>query len=193
MTHTRGAQKEKHRPGFHQVQPTFAVEPLIPTTTLVFLNENDPAKDKIVRKKAREWVNKNKERNKHIKKKQQDASANFQVQDVGSIGDHNAQLQKRKHNESSVIGSVLRAMGGSQFDPFNILPHVGRKYDHIVEFCTSSNLFCTAPSIGVHSQTKSCRVESTMKCGHMRYPTLFYRLKSNQDSFYIVSGGGAML
>jgi hypothetical protein len=143
MTYAQSAQKEKRHPSFHQVQPTFVVEPPIPTNTLVFLSENDPAKDKIVRKKAREWVNRNKERSKGKKKNQQDTSAKLEVQDLGSVGGHNAQLQKRKTDETIFTGATLRAMVGSQCDPFNILPKVGRSYDHLIEYCTSSYLFGT--------------------------------------------------
>jgi hypothetical protein len=143
MTHRRGAQKEKQRGLLHQMQPTFATEQPISTNTLIFLDENDPAKDKIVRKKAREWVNRNKERTKQIKKVQPDTRAKYEVQEVCTVDDQNAQLQKRKDNGFNVMGSVLRAMGGSQLDPFNILPHVGRKYDHIIEFCTSNDLLAT--------------------------------------------------
>lgn len=60
---TRASQKDsKGRKFFQQMQPTFSID--VPTTTftkLEFLDNFDPAKDTVVRKKAREWVNKNRE------------------------------------------------------------------------------------------------------------------------------------
>lgn len=43
------------------MQPTFSKElPQTTTTMLEFLDHSDPAKDVVVEKKAREWVDKNK-------------------------------------------------------------------------------------------------------------------------------------
>ncbi|KAF2833206.1 hypothetical protein CC86DRAFT_365161 [Ophiobolus disseminans] len=116
------------------MQPTFTVELPATTNNLQFIDVNDPAKSTIVRRKAREWVNKNKDATNRTRQKKL-RSASEDVTGKGREKEWSGEVIQlpRKHSRDAI---VIPLNGGlRQFDPFNIFPDVGRKYDHIVEFC----------------------------------------------------------
>jgi hypothetical protein len=136
---TRASQRKdnKGRKFFQQMQPTFSID--LPTTTftkLEFLDNFDPAKDKVVRKKAREWVNKNREititnlSGQAIPKSKSKNTA-WKLKDEVQ----KKQLAQRKSITSAVILSPPQAIGASQVDPFGLLPFIGRNFDHIIKYC----------------------------------------------------------
>lgn len=128
-------QRGKGRKFFQHLQPTFAIEVPTTTTTLQFLDEYDPKKDTIVRKKAREWVNKNRDVKNQDRQRQECLRAK-NIDGTESKEEHNVmQLQQ---DNGTVVGTILSPVQGAgirQFDPFNIFPDVGRKHNHIIEFC----------------------------------------------------------
>ena len=127
----------KGRKFFQQMQPTFSID--VPTTNftkLEFLDNFDPAKDTVVRKKAREWVNKNREISNlggQASSKSRSKKAALKTDDE----DQRKQLLKRKVAVSAVIIGSPRAVDASAVDPFGILPNIGRDFDHIIKYCES--------------------------------------------------------
>jgi uncharacterized FlgJ-related protein len=128
--------KGKERMFFQQMQPTFAVDVPNKVTRLEFLDESNPAKSTIVRKKAREWVNQNKANIKKSRQKQQIPKEENDSRVVQSIQKHDMQLQGWTFHDMAVTSVPLPAIG-HVFDPFNSLPDVGTKYDHILDYCES--------------------------------------------------------
>ncbi|QRD00201.1 hypothetical protein JI435_070940 [Parastagonospora nodorum SN15] len=127
------ARNEKERRFFEHVQPTFAVE--LPTTTrLEFLDERNPAKRIIVRKKAREWVNQNKSGGKKSRSRRRPAKKEETETDVGSTECQNAQVQRHGSDDAVKVPSPLQDIGVRQFDPFTVLPDVGSQYDHLLDY-----------------------------------------------------------
>ncbi|KAI8936315.1 hypothetical protein NX059_006731 [Plenodomus lindquistii] len=136
------SQKGKGRKFFQQIQPTFAVDvPQTKAVKLEFLDHSDPAKDLVVRKKAREWVNKNKALSKQSgsgsksqsrpgKKATSAESKHNNVVDVS--GDGNTEVMQMPPGEVVLPANI------SSFDPFGMLPQIGRKYDHIIQFFLTS-------------------------------------------------------
>lgn len=117
------------------MQPTFAIDAPITSVKLQFLDQNDPQRDKIVRKKAREWVNRNRDIANQSSRQRGVPRGKSTFQDPDDVEENEMQVQRfGKDNEIVVFNSTR------QFDPFNILPDVGRKYSHIVEFCKSETL-----------------------------------------------------
>lgn len=133
---TRASQKDsKGRKFFQQMQPTFSID--VPTTTftkLEFLDNFDPAKDTVVRKKAREWVNKNREitnlSGQAIPKSRSKNSAS-KAEDE----DKKKQLIRQKSTTPAVTFNPTKTVGASSVDPFGILPDIGRNFDHIIKYC----------------------------------------------------------
>jgi hypothetical protein len=134
-------QKGKGRKFFQHMQPTFAVDVPTSATKLQFLDENDPAKDTIVRKKAREWVNMNRDLSNQNRQKLGGPKTKHATPKDKDEEDEAMQLQRRKSNDMTVALEALQGIGSRQFDSFNILPDVGRKYGHIIEFCGSISRF----------------------------------------------------
>ncbi|KAF2631959.1 hypothetical protein BU25DRAFT_136553 [Macroventuria anomochaeta] len=137
---TRAGQRKdnKGRKFFQQMQPTFSID--VPTTTftkLEFLDNFDPAKDTVVRKKAREWVNKNR------------GISNLGGQATSKSKSKNAALKAEEEDQKkhlarckSTIPTVIlspRAVGASSVDPFGILPNIGRDFDHVIKYFLSAN------------------------------------------------------
>lgn len=135
---TRAGQRKdnKGRKFFQQMQPTFSID--VPTTTftkLEFLDNFDPAKDTVVRKKAREWVNKNREisnlsgqATSKPKSKLKNAAPQLEEED------QKKQLARRKSSTPMTIPSP-EAISASAVDPFGLLPNIGRDFDHIIKYC----------------------------------------------------------
>jgi hypothetical protein len=127
----------KGRKFFQQMQPTFSID--VPTTNftkLEFLDNFDPAKDTVVRKKAREWVNKNREISNlggQASSKSRSKKAALKTDNE----DQKKQLVKRKVAFPAVSIGSPRAVGASAVDPFGILPNIGRDFDHIIKYCES--------------------------------------------------------
>lgn len=131
------AQRGKGRKFFQQMQPTFSIDlPQTVTTKLEFLDHSDPAKDVVVRKKAREWVNKNKESLKQSHGSQARRKARRSIQDSVSPEQKETQqqLMSMKYEESVAGLNLARTTSIDSFDPFGLLPDIGRKYDHIIQF-----------------------------------------------------------
>ena len=131
------AQKGKGRKFFQQMQPTFSIDlPQTTTTTLEFLDHSDPAKDIVVRKKAREWVNKNKEISKqgHGGQAQRKAARLSREENKPDRNEDQQQLVRIKSEESVASLSPMVAASLESFDPFNLFPDVGRKYEHVIQF-----------------------------------------------------------
>jgi hypothetical protein len=128
-------QRGKERSFFQQMQPTFAVEVPKRVTRLEFLDERDPRKDTIVRKKAREWVNQNKVNAKKSRPKQQQTRVD-EARDIQPAEFHGTGSYGWTFHEMVTTCVPLAAVGHT-FDPFNSLPNVGTKYDHILDYCES--------------------------------------------------------
>jgi hypothetical protein len=131
------SQKGKERSFFQHMQPTFAIEIPKKVTRLEFLDESNPAKSTIVRKKAREWVNQNKTNLMKIRHKQQQRKGKDAARDVQSIEFHDSLSYGWTHHEMLTTCVPLAAIG-HVFDPFNSLPDVGTEYDHILDYCEFS-------------------------------------------------------
>jgi hypothetical protein len=125
----------KGRKFFQQMQPTFAVDVPRTTTRLQFLDENDPAKDTVIRKKAREWVNMNRKMKKQHRGKQRLFEEKETTEELGMVQDCTNQLQRRSSSDELSLGSPTTTVGSQQFDPFHILPDIGRDYKSIIDFC----------------------------------------------------------
>jgi hypothetical protein len=135
ITQESKAHREKGREFFQQLQPTFAID--LPSTAikLQFLDEKDPGKDTIVRKKAREWVNRNRSISSQSRQNQKKSKANVKAPDIEDEADDGMQLQRCKDSQRAVVLDPLQGVGKGNFDPFNLLPDIGRRYDHIIEYC----------------------------------------------------------
>jgi hypothetical protein len=130
-----GPKKDKGRKFFHQIEPTFAVRvPNSPYTELQFLDNFDPGKDTIIRKKAREWVNRNKQRTALGGKSNPKAKTS-----MGKAGseEQEKQLVKKKAGSKALVVSP-RSVSANSMDPFGLLPDVGRNIDHIIRYCMSA-------------------------------------------------------
>ncbi|KAH6614992.1 hypothetical protein C7974DRAFT_57103 [Boeremia exigua] len=136
----RAGQKKdnKGRKFFQQMQPTFSID--VPTTTytqLEFLDNFDPAKDTVVRKKAREWVNKNRE----ISNLSGQATSKSRPKSraMKSQGeDQEKQLTQRK-STTPLVKFSPKAVSASSVDPFGLLPNIGRNFDHIIKYFLSAS------------------------------------------------------
>ncbi|KAF9695727.1 hypothetical protein EKO04_006059 [Ascochyta lentis] len=138
---TQGSQRKdnKGRKFFQQMQPTFSID--VPTTTftkLEFLDNFDPAKDTVVRKKAREWVNKNREitnlSGQAISRSKKSKNAAREGEDKDKT-----QLTRRKAVAPLLTPSLPKTVGASSVDAFGILPSIGRDFDHIIKYFLSAN------------------------------------------------------
>ena len=130
--------KNKSRRFFEQLQPTFTIDiPKHNTTTLQFLDHSDPSKDTLVRKKAREWVNKNKKISKKTQEIQSHEKGKMLIWEDGEGWKQGKQMQVGKTEDSISLGDPLRTIVTDAMDPFNLLPSpevVGRRYGHIIKF-----------------------------------------------------------
>lgn len=118
---------------FHNVQPSFAVSQ--PNAQqLKFLNNDDPEKNVVVRKNAREWVHRNKQQVLDIRTKRPEGKGQSR-NEVDKI------LEPRRKNKGSwrmvLVSDPLMDIAASKPDPFDVFPAVGRKIDHIIEYCKS--------------------------------------------------------
>jgi hypothetical protein len=117
------------------MQPTFAVTLPRRNTKIEFLDESNPAKDTIIRKKAREWVNQNRDQGRKNRRKQKRAETEEKEPEAKPRDAQNMQLQRRKSEDPVLILSPLETVGTRQFDPFSTLPRVDTKYEHLLEYC----------------------------------------------------------
>jgi hypothetical protein len=119
---------------FKQMKPTFAVDLATTTGKLEFLDPNDTARNTIVRKKAREWVNKNKSISKQDKSHQSQSKVKVSAL---KLKDKDDKKQSKRNQGHQTKGMLDRpgGVGNSSFDPFGIFPDVGRKTGHIIECC----------------------------------------------------------
>ncbi|KAF1996873.1 hypothetical protein P154DRAFT_305058 [Amniculicola lignicola CBS 123094] len=118
---------KKVRSFFQQVQPTFSISQ--PTPTLEFIDHSNPNRNLIVRKNAREWVN----RKKGIPTQERQGSNDRSKSNTPSP--ESTQLTRRR-----TISPALNVfdVGTGRMDPFETLPDVGRKIDHILEYFLTS-------------------------------------------------------
>lgn len=134
---TRASQRKdsKGRKFFQQLQPTFAVDvPPTTSTNLEFLDNFDPGKDTVVRKKAREWVNKNREMTTLGGQATPKSTSKTAASRVG-VEAWKEQIARRQSQVSAVQFSPPKSIGASSVDPFGILPNIGRNFDHIIKYC----------------------------------------------------------
>ncbi|KAF2739966.1 hypothetical protein EJ04DRAFT_572689 [Polyplosphaeria fusca] len=139
LEHVPQDTSRKNRKYFTQVQPSFFVQQ--PVVQLEFLDNSDPTKGRVVRKKAREWValNKKKASTSGGRKREAPKRKDHAVQRTDSV------VATRQGQSLSPTGrrvvtplGPLRDISGQKFDPFDVLPNVGRKIDHIVEYFLTS-------------------------------------------------------
>lgn len=131
--------ENKGRKFFQQMQPTFSID--VPTTTftkLEFLDNFDPGKDTVVRKKAREWVNKNREFS-NLGGQTKSKSRPKKSTSKSDKGDENKQLTRRESSTQAMVITSPNTIGASSVDPFGILPNIGRDFDHIIKYCELSH------------------------------------------------------
>lgn len=125
----------KGRKFFQQIQPTFSIDVSTNTSTkLEFLDNFDPAKDTVVRKKAREWVNRNREISNVSGQSSSKSKLKKDVALEVREGEKKQQLARRKSPPQMIIPSP-EAISASSVDPFGLLPNIGREFDHIIKYC----------------------------------------------------------
>lgn len=96
-----------------------------------------------MRKKAREWVNKNKEILKKTQETQPQEKGKMLIWDNDEGWKRGTQKQVGKTEESITLGDPLRTIGTNAMDPFNLLPSpevVGRRYGHIIQFFLTTSI-----------------------------------------------------
>ena len=137
--------KRKDRKFFQQVQPSFIIESPTSVTSVQFIDSSDPNKNVSVRKKAREWVSRSKEAAGICRF----VSSRLKQQGSGSSVENGNSKEREKGRDGlledldivvrAILGKVspYQPMGISASDPFSIFPTVGRKYDHILQYCKS--------------------------------------------------------
>lgn len=134
------SQKSKGRKFFQQLQPTFSIDVAKHNITkLEFLDHSDPGKDTVVRKKAREWVNRNKEilKKRHESQSPKQTKSPISKDDDATATKTEPQQIMIKMEEPMVLAEPLHVNHLGALDPFDILPSremVGRKYEHIIQF-----------------------------------------------------------
>lgn len=134
-TSKRKPQKGNERKFFQQMQPTFAVSLPRRNTKIEFLDESNPAKDTIIRKKAREWVNQNRDRSRKELKKRRRAEPEVKDQDVESAQDRLMRLQRESSDDPLLMLSPRHTIGTRQYDPFDSLPEITMKHEHLLDYC----------------------------------------------------------
>lgn len=111
---------------FDGVAPTFSLVSPPRNLTFEFLNHSDPDRATVVRRKAREWVNKNKEdeqkRGCQSRRKTRKQNS-IQINRVHTAAERAQGSTPRKINE-------LRT-----FDAFSIIPGVQKDRYHILQYC----------------------------------------------------------
>jgi hypothetical protein len=132
-TSKRKPQKGNERRFFQQMQPTFAVTLPRRTTRIEFLDESNPAKDTIIRRKAREWVNQNRDPTRKGRRKQRRAET--EGLEAIPAEEQDTQPQTPKSNDTILTISPRQTVGSCQYDPFCSLPIVDAKYEHLLDYC----------------------------------------------------------
>ena len=136
-TSKRKPQKGSERKFFQQMQPTFAVSLPRRNTKIEFLDESNPAKDTIIRKKAREWVNQNRDRSRKELKKRRRADPEVKDQEAESPQDRLMRLQRESSDDPLLVLSPRQTIGTRQYDPFGSLPEITLKHEHLLDYCES--------------------------------------------------------
>lgn len=131
--------KVPNRKFFHNVQPAFAVS-RPSARQLKFIDDADPKKNVVVRKNAREWVHRNKQSVLDIRTESPAEGKGRSKHEVDKI------METRRKNKSASWRVVLTPdslldIAASKPDPFDVFPVVGRKIDHIIEYCEYRLLF----------------------------------------------------
>lgn len=85
----------------------------------------------MVRKKAREWVHRNKEKGlaatkKPREKKREDVEADFHAKKG---------MEVKRWLQAKEMADPLTDVAAGRPDPFDMFPAVGRRVDHIIEYC----------------------------------------------------------
>ncbi|KAJ8113753.1 hypothetical protein OPT61_g4187 [Boeremia exigua] len=138
QTQASARRDNKGRKFFQQMQPTFSID--VPTTTftkLEFLDNFDPAKDTVVRKKAREWVNKNRE----ISNISGQATSKSRSKNAASRAEEEYQKKQvaRLKSTTPIVIPCPKPVAAGSVDPFGLLPNIGRNFDHIIKYFLSAN------------------------------------------------------
>jgi hypothetical protein len=134
-TPARNAQRGRGRKFFQHMRPEFTVELPKRPTKIEFVAENDPEKATIVRKKAREWVNQNKDKTQNARQKQQRPKAT--IKNGGDQSDRGqvVHMERWKSAKLVITPSPLQTAGPRKKDPFSSLPDLGMEYNHMLEYC----------------------------------------------------------
>jgi hypothetical protein len=147
----RNAQRGREREFFQRMQPSFAVELPKRPTRIEFLDDSNPKKATIVRRKAREWVNQNRDEAKKARQKHQRSKTTAKNYADRPDGSQDVQGWRQKSAGLVLIPSPLQTAGPHKNDPFDCLPDMGMKYGHLVEYCKtiifSSNHVCVHSTI----------------------------------------------
>jgi hypothetical protein len=123
---------KKGRKFFQQMQPTFSVD-VSPSTKLdlQFLDNFDPTKGAVVRKKAREWVNKNRE----ISSLRGQATSKTRSKNAMSRTEEDQKKHLAKWKPPVSAAFSPQAVGANTVDPFGVFPNIGRDFGHIMKYC----------------------------------------------------------
>ncbi|KAF1956266.1 hypothetical protein CC80DRAFT_72686 [Byssothecium circinans] len=122
--------KAPTRKFFNSVEPTFSIaQPK--TQQLQFLDNSDPGKNAVVRKKAREWVHRNKQQELAVKTKRAVAKKKYD-------GEVEFELRQERMPQLDVLCDPLMNVAAGRPDPFETFPKVGRNVDHIIEYFLTS-------------------------------------------------------
>ncbi|KAF2189490.1 hypothetical protein K469DRAFT_700693 [Zopfia rhizophila CBS 207.26] len=109
---------------FKTAGPAFTVAQ--PSAKFEFVDNTNPKKDIVVRRKAREWVHRDKD-GKKCKEGPEDQ--NYPIK--GQIIIHQEMCDLAQQSGHGILD-----VSTDRFDPFGVLPVPGtRKVDHIIEYC----------------------------------------------------------
>ncbi|KAF2637071.1 hypothetical protein P280DRAFT_138060 [Massarina eburnea CBS 473.64] len=135
FTSTSTTKKPPNRKFFHNVEPIFSIaQPK--TQQLQFLDNSDPGKSAVVRKKAREWVHWNKQHELAVKTKKTEKKSHCdEVEFEIKGGGKGSVLQILK---SEGVPNPWMNVAAGRADPFDAFPQVGRNIDHIIEYFLTS-------------------------------------------------------
>lgn len=113
---------------FKKVAPAFSLELQPKKITFQFLDHSDPDRSTVVRRKAREWVNKGKEEaEKNKEGKQRRAKTRFP-----------RHVQGERIHVGQQSRSVPRSISELRsFDAFGTLPQTQKDCYHIIQYCRS--------------------------------------------------------
>ena len=120
---------------FERLPPSFSLESRPKNLTFQFLDHSDPDRDKVVRKKAREWVNRNKE---DAQKDQCQLRRKPKKRNPDSADSNNAIRLVEQATQQAQSLSLKKVTELRTFDAFNIFPGVQEDRYNILQYCEFS-------------------------------------------------------